>query len=268
MNTQTDLVQAVYTTEACQGVSPKYRQIKTIDVVNYLTDLGWIPRLSSNYSCRDGDPIHCKHFVRFSQEAEAKDVDLQLTVVNSHDRSVPFRLLVGFMCKGSTIPFIATSSPVYFMNTRHIGKAPDHLKDNITSTLAYLPEVAASISQMCDTQVTENEARDMAVAIADLRWPGKGSQVASLFRKYNYPDGMCPSLFTVYCDIQTQVLLGGYRMSTRGIKRPHATARAIKSFKRQVAIGQACWAIAMNILSNRALLDAGSLNISGENVTW
>lgn len=256
------LVSAVYTEGAVEGVSPKYRHIKTIDIVNYLEELSWVPKTSSNFSNRPGyDPNHCKHWVKFYQGAGNPDIDINLTLVNSHDRSIPFRVYIGFTKAGTNVPF-TIGGPACFMNMRHIGHAPDHLKDNLNATLLYVPTVAENISKMCQVIITQEEIYSMALAAADLRWPGKGGMVASYvaappMNAYISSDMSVQenpfTLFAAYTRIQTRILMGGYRVQTKGIKRLHATARPIKSFKRQVAIGQACWAMAMNILTSRSL---------------
>ena len=229
-------------------VSEKYSFVPTIQAVELLRSVGWMPidaeQSKARHSDRDG---YQKHIIRFIQEGVLRDeerVDMVLT--NSHDRGCAFQLTASVWRKicGNGL---MVSSDLYNFSHRHICFDGRAFMDSAYKIAESAGEIASQVDDLKTIDLQPDEKSVYAAAAHRLVYDDIDNapiMPGHLLQERRYDD-KGNDLWTVTNVVQENILRGGLKGSKRGAngRIRQVTTRPVKSIDRDIRLNKALWVL-------------------------
>ena len=144
---------SVFATEPYQTVSSKYRFLPTIEVVNAFRDSGYnVVSATQSRSRIIGKGDFTKHMLRlrhkdYMQVANVGDEVPELVLVNSHDRSSIYNLMLGIYRLACSNGMMVASGKIDSLSVRHSG-SKDLLQEVIDVSAEVIKEAPKALRQI------------------------------------------------------------------------------------------------------------------------
>ncbi len=128
------LAPSVFADRPWRGMSPRYRMVPTIDVVDILGERGFFPVRASQSRSRSPDKgAFTRHLLRFRREADIGRRDPweevpELVLTNSHDGSSAYRFMAGVFRLVCGNGLTVQSADFGSVSVRHAGGFPSAIR--------------------------------------------------------------------------------------------------------------------------------------------
>ena len=210
---------SIMTQDPSPRMSTRYKQVKTIDLVNLMRKQDWVPTRARQINIRlENNRPFCKHEIRFSRRADVGTQTavggemVQAILTNSHNGTSVFKFLMGIYRLVCSNGLVVAQSKMGAINIKHVGFDPQEVID-AASTITDRAEVVASrINAFKSVELFIDEqfafARAASKLIGDEETP---VVLDSLLRAKRYEDHN-GSLWTTYNVVQENMLKGGVRL--------------------------------------------------------
>lgn len=251
---------SAFATHPWADVSSRYTFIPTVDVIEGMRSAGFIPVDAQQSRSRiAGKSDFTKHLIRFqpldqlNQQAVVGDSVIETILINAHDRTSRYKLMLGlfrFVCTNGLV----VGSMFDSFSVRHTG---DIIRDVIKSTRQILRRAVKlneTVARWQDIQM----AADMQMAFAQrahaLRFPlspeGQPSTAVTpeMLLRPRRSEDEGNSLWLTYNRIQENTIQG---YSTRAVRnlahnfdRSVRGARAVRGIDQSINLNKALWDLA------------------------
>lgn len=232
-----------------ENVSSRYSFVPTIQAVDLIRAIGWIPVHAKQSSVRKEDRQGFqKHIIRFQMEglkfSDEERVDLMM--YNSHDRGCAFHLMASIWRKvcGNGL-MVATE--LFNFSHKHIGFDSDAFAHSAEQIAVNAGDIAAQVETLKSIELQPNEKGIFAKAAHQLVYdePQEAPIRPEQLLKERRYDDKGHDLWTTYNVIQENILKGGLHGQKQGangrIRRQKT--RAVKSIDRDVKLNKALWVL-------------------------
>jgi len=237
------------------SVSPRYNQVKTIDVINALRDSGWSVTKTATQRVKDESREGFqKHFVWMAPNSgkslEVGDTEMRLIISNSHDGTSAFRMNAGLHRKVCSNGLIISVGDFSHVSIRHTEEDIEQLAiDGAIRIAALAPQIDEMIKKMTGRPVTEEERALFVRSAIALMWPNKTAQ--ELSESINENKILMPRRFsdrpenawTLYNTVQENLTKGGILTNTG------RRTRAIKSPQKDVSFNADLFELASKLVA-------------------
>ena len=233
------------------GVSDKYVQATTIDVVRDMAKLGWYPVVAKQCRGKKGSKgIRSFHMISF-QNPDVKimknETEIEayprIILTNSHDGFSSFKFMCGLYRLVCSNGLVIADEEFANMSIRHINYNFEELRKMVVTTMENLPEQISVLNKIQKTNLTEEEKTNFAVSAIKLR---KGyneddnveinqetiDEVLTPVREEDKGD----NLWNIYNIIQERILKGNFMYGERNKKV--RKVRAITSVVKDIQINR------------------------------
>lgn len=229
-------------------VSEKYSFVPTIQAVDLLRSVGWLPIDARQSRARNSDRNgYQKHIIRFIQGGILRDeerVDMVLT--NSHDRGCAFQLTASVWRKicGNGL---MVSSDLYNFSHRHIGFDGQAFMDSAYKIAESAGEIASQVDDLKIIELEPDEKGVYAAAAHRLVYDDIDNAPitpSQLLQERRYDD-KGNDLWSVANKIQENLIRGGLKGSKRGVngRIRKVTTRPVRSIDRDIRLNKALWVL-------------------------
>lgn len=241
---------SVFADSPWEGMSERYRQIPTIEVIDRLADQGFLPVAASQSRSRvPGKGMFTKHLLRLRHEDFLRpgvvgDEIPELVLTNSHDGSGAYRFLAGIFRLVCSNGMIVQSSDFGGVSVRHQGGADFDQKvlDATFSVVENTQKVTESISEWKQLALPAPKQLAYANAASELMNSDniKPEQLLKARRTEDQPDsGGNRSVWGTFNTVQENLMKGGLTgYSPRGRR---VRTRPIKNVQQDVSVNRALW---------------------------
>lgn len=247
---------AFVTTPTNPGVSDKYVQATTIDVVRDMEKLGWYPVQAKQ--CRhkkNSSGIRSFHMIAFENEnvkimrGDNTEAYVRVILTNSHDGFSSFKFMLGCYRLVCSNGLVLADAEFANLTIRHINYDFEELKNTITAMLNQIPNVVAKMNRMNSILLSDEEKKEIAVEAYKIR---KGynednkvnideSTIQGILEPLRTEDEG-NTLWRVFNTVQEKIIKGGfYAKAENGKVRKQ---RAVKSIKKDIEYNTRLWAFA------------------------
>lgn len=230
--------------------SDRYAYIPTIDVLNALRAEGFEPFFAQQATPRTHEKMnHTKHVVRLRHASRAqsnKDEASEILLINSHDGSCSYRMMMGcfrFVCANGMILGDAQDD----VRVRHSGKG-DIIGEVIEGAYSVLENFEIAEQQrdtMKSLVLSEQEQEIFADTMLGYRYENQDTPPPVTPQQVLAPrrfEDKKPDLWTTTSRIQENVIKGG--LVGRNAKGRRMRTRAIKGIDSDVKLNRALWEMA------------------------
>jgi len=226
----------------------KYTQVPTLHIINAMRDNGFVPVTAGQR--RTIDPARrdfARHIIKFRALSNmvmgAQDVVPEIVLLNSHDGSSAYKMLLGIFRLVCANGLIVSESIAASITVRHTGG--HNTIDRILSAARTIAQSGAdsfnSINTWRGIELSSEARTRYAQGAFDLYRGNKDIKVyiPSLIAPIRRAD-TGNSLWSVFNVVQEKLIRGGFHAQNgRGYYR---RARAINSIDRDVTLNQKLWA--------------------------
>ena len=187
---------SVFAREAWQETSGSYRFLPTISIVNALRDSGFNVVKVAQSRCRiEGKGDFTKHMLRLRHNSQLQVENIgdevpEIVLVDSHDRSASFQLMLGIFRLVCSNGMVVASSTIDSLFVRHSGS--NNLLNNVIDVTAKIineaPRAFEQINRFKSIPLTPDEQIAFAVGARELSESTIDIKPASLLTSRRWPD--------------------------------------------------------------------------------
>jgi hypothetical protein len=229
-------------------VSDRYSFVPTIEAVELLRSVGWLPTAAKQAGVRNNDRNGFqKHMIRFIQDGMAADEErIDLVLHNSHDRGCAFKLAASVwrkICENG----LMVSSELYNFSHKHIGFDSQAFMDSAYKIADGAGEIAARVGDLKTIELAPNEKGVFAMAAHQLVYDDPEAapiRPEKLLCERRYDD-KGNDLWTTFNVVQENIMKGGIAGSKQGAngRVRRVKTRPVKSIDRDVKLNKALWVL-------------------------
>lgn len=239
---------SIFATEPWEEMSDKYLFVPTINVVQGLMDQGFQPVHANQTNVRNLDKVqYARHVVRFRHNDFAKPENVgdeipELVLLNSHDGTSSYRLMLGIFRLVCSNGMIVSSGQIDEIRIRHKGR-DELLNDVIDASYEIVgnaPKAFKQIDQWKNIELSPSEQEAYAAAAFELRGSTMEAEPQELLRLRRYADKGHDLWKTMNC-VQENLIRGGYR--ARNSKNERKRVRGVKSVDGDTKLNRALWVL-------------------------
>lgn len=242
---------SVFATAPHEGVSDKYRFIPTIEMLNTLTKQGWEVVQAGEHRVRLASKKGFqKHMLRLRNPSLPKvgDSEIDLVVMNSHDRTSAYRFLGGLFRGVCANGLVAGENLFAPISIKHVGYTAGNVIEASYRLIDSIPQISASVDSMRSVALTDQERLAFASAAIVTRYgeaePDKVIPItaAKLLERRRHEDSS-KDLWTTFNVVQENLIKGGQKdwNVPRGQRR---RTRGVESLTENSKLNQALWTLA------------------------
>ena len=244
------------------GVSSKYVQATTIDVVRDMAKLNWFPVQAKQCRAKRGSKgIRSFHMISFQnpdirvKNGDETEAYPQIILTNSHDGFNSFKFMVGLFRLVCSNGLILADAEYANLSIRHINYTMDEFRAMINNVLEVLPNKIEALNDMKATTLTVEQQMEFAENAIRAK---KGIQNGEKFNitkdeimgilepVRDEDDGN--SLWATFNVIQEKLIKGGYTLFNGKKDRKQ---RGITSIKKDIEINSKLYELANSYVSQR-----------------
>jgi hypothetical protein len=249
------LAPSAFAGQPYQAMSDRYAFVPTSQVIDGMRSAGFNPVLASQSSSRIADKKNfTKHMIRFrannSQLTNVGDSDLETVLINSHDGTSRYVLMLGVFRLVCSNGLIVADSLVTAIKVRHIGNIIQSVIDGSLELIDQAPKIQKTIDTWRTITLTQDEQGVFAQKAHVLRFPEQESTLAqaikpaSLLKARRYDD-TGSDLWSTFNRVQENAIQGGMRGIVRnGFRLQRRTARSVTGIDQNVNLNKQLWQLA------------------------
>lgn len=241
------LAPSVLTVEPHSSLSKRYSPISTMDIIDILEQDGWYPVKAEEVAARtEHTQGFQKHMIRFQHNnLKVKEENFEAVLNNSHDGKSRYHFLLGIwrlICSNGLI----VGDTFNQISLKHVGLEQNQVIDASRRMINFVPQLADSVQEMKQLELSENERRIYAQSASMLFFPKienpREIPVApkQFLRARRTVDMGKNDLWTTYNNVQENMMKGGLSFHNEETKRNQST-RKIKAINKNVNLNRALW---------------------------
>jgi hypothetical protein len=255
---------SIFTTEAAEHTSSKYKHISTLEVVNGLMREGFMPVKAMQSGSRLPDrKAFTKHMIRFRHVDTVPTVNgglfPELVLINSHDGMSSYKLMAGLyrlVCSNGLV----SGNTFKSVRVRHQGDIINNVIEGSYEVMSESRLLLDNAESMNSIILNGDEKRAFAQAVHELRFDGatveeSGIQPEQFLKPRRYDEQGKHDLFTTFNIAQENVIKGGlkgwaidpegkYTLRGTGDKVRKVSTSEIKSIDKNTSLNRALWTLA------------------------
>lgn len=242
------LAPSVFAERPHEAVSAGYRFIPTVAMLETLTKEGWQVVQAGEHRVRNASKAgYQKHMLRLRNPMLPKiaDSEVDLVVMNSHDRTSAFQFYAGlyrFVCANG---MVCGEDLFPRMSVKHIGYQTDNVLEASYRVIDSVPRLADSVEAMRSIQLDADERQAFASAalVAKYGAPEEGKTLPirpELLLRPRRQDDTAKDVWTTLNTVQENLIRGGQRDFSRSPRR----TRGVSSISENTKLNQALWTLA------------------------
>ncbi len=242
---------SAFATEAYQGMSSRYAYLPTSAVIEGMMTNGFMPfSASQSLARREDKQNHTKHMIRFrtpNQSLTVGDVFPEIVLVNSHDGSSAYKLMMGLYRLVCSNGLTVADSLVESLNVRHTGRIIDEVATGSMQMVEHIPAVIDAVARWKSIQLSNSDQHALAEAAHIVRFADSEGTVNTPIRAEQLLaprryDDKANDLWSTFNRVQENVIKGGLRARAVGAAR-RTGMREVKGIDQDVRLNRALWTL-------------------------
>ncbi len=247
---------SVFASTPYEGMSPRYRMVPTIEVVDILRERGFQPvKAVQSRSRIEGKQAYTRHMIRFRHAdyltPQTVGTELpELVLSNSHDGTAAYRFASGIFRLVCSNGLVVASSDFGSISVKHSGGSDfhDRIIDATFRIVEDTPKVLEQIEtwkQLALPAPVQHAYAEAAHVLLDTPHVTP-EQLLAPRRTEDQPgpDGS-RSLWGTFNTVQESMLKGGIQGKTNTGRR--TTTRPVKAVERDLKLNKALWTLAAKL---------------------
>ncbi|HEU4322697.1 MAG TPA: DUF932 domain-containing protein [Roseiflexaceae bacterium] len=257
---------SVFATVKAPSMSDRYGFISTSQVLAALRSEGFVPVRAQQTAARvEGRADYARHALTFrlaQPQQRVGEVLPELLVLNAHDGSTAYRLMVGAFRLICMNGLVVSESSLAAFRVAHQGERT--VAEVITAThhlVAQLPQVLDQVDSWRGIELSPAARLLYAQAALRLRYPKGGAPLApSAILLPRRPEDNRPDLWTTFNLVQENLVQGGLPGQAASGRR--TTTRPIAGVSSSLALNTGLWELSARTAAGLLLPEALAVEVA------
>jgi hypothetical protein len=241
------------------GVSDRYTFVPTSRIVSGLREHDWVPVTVEEQRIRnEARRGFQKHLIRFRRAEQMETLDewnVELVLLNSHDRGCAYQLHAGIFRRICSNGLVMSEGSFEAIRFRHSKLDTDEVVRASFRLLEFVPKVGELVNRFRSRRLEVRESLDLARHAMLLRYPSVAEAPvdAETLLKARRSEDEGTDLWTTMNRVQENLVQGGlsdFHRDRRGRLRSVRTLRGIDS---KVSLNKGLWGLAERISNGETL---------------
>jgi len=256
---------SIFTTTPAPHLSEKYSFVPTIQVIEDVKKLGWIPTEATQVKSRKSKTKgKGKHMITFEHEdfKTKDDEKIQMLLINSHDGTSNFQLEIGVFRLVCSNGLVIKDNDMGAVKVRHLGYSFKDITAAVNELVLNIPNVFNKMNKMKETELDEAQMAELALKSACARFNLEYEKEAENLAKTLEIDDLLGvdrredkgnGLYEVFNRVQEKLINGGFEYLNERTGK-YRKARPIKNFQQNTRVNQELWGIAESFIEDAELV--------------
>lgn len=250
---------SIYASGPMAGVSPRYTFVPTAQIVDELRGQNWMPVAVEEQRIRkEARRGFQKHLLRFRRAEQMETLDewnVELVLLNSHDRGCAYQLHAGIYRRICSNGLVMSDGSFTAIRFRHTGLLSAEIVDASLRVLEFIPRVGELINRFRARELATRESLDLARHALLLRYDNVESAPVEpeTLLKSRRPEDEGTDLWRTMNRVSENLERGGvsdWHKDRRGQLRSVRTLRGIDS---KVCLNKGLWGLAERVANGETL---------------
>ena len=250
------------------GVSDRYTFVPTARIVDGLREQNWMPveveEQRIRKEARRGFQKHMLRFRRAEQMATLDEWNVELVLLNSHDRGCAYQLHAGIYRRICSNGLVVSEGGFEAIRFRHSKLETDEVVRASFRLLEFVPKVGEMVNRFRERLLNANESLDLARHAVLLRYPSLDASPVEpeTLLKARRDEDVSLDLWTALNRVQENLIRGGvsdYRRDRRGRLR---SVRALTGIDSKVGLNKGLWGLAEQLANGQSLESSTSMALN------
>ena len=259
---------SIYASGPMQGVSDRYTFVPTARIVSGLGEHDWVPVEVEEQRIRNesrrGFQKHLIRFRRSEQMATLDEWNVELVLLNSHDRGCAYQLHAGIFRRICSNGLVLSEGSFQAIRFRHAGLLEDEVVQASFQVLDFVPRVGDLVNRFRARALGVRESLALAQHALALRY---GSVAAApidpdTLLKAPRPEDEGIDLWSTVNRCQENLIRGGVSDSHRDRRGKLRSVRALRGIDSKVGLNKGLWDLAERLSKGETLPPVGEVALS------
>jgi hypothetical protein len=256
---------SVFASGPMAGVSPRYTFVPTARIVDGLREQDWVPVNVEEQRIRNETRRGFqKHLIRFRRAEQMETLDewnVELVLVNSHDRGCAYQLHAGIYRRICSNGLVLSEGSFEAIRFRHAGLLGDEVVQASFRLLEYVPKVGELVQRFRARALDVRESLDLARHALLLRYPSVelAPVEAETLLKARRVEDEGTDLWTTMNRVQENLIHGGVSDFHRDRRGKLRSVRALRGIDSKVGLNKGLWSLAEHIANGETLPPVASV---------
>lgn len=250
------------------GVSDRYTFVPTARIVNGLREQNWMPveveEQRIRKEARRGFQKHMLRFRRAEQMATLDEWNVELVLLNSHDRGCAYQLHAGIYRRICSNGLVVSEGGFEAIRFRHSKLETDEVVRASFRLLEFVPRVGEMVNRFRERLLDADESLELARHAVLLRYPSLDASPVEpeTLLKARRDEDVSLDLWTALNRVQENLIRGGvsdYRRDRRGRLR---SVRALRGIDSKIGLNKGLWGLAEQLANGQPLESVEALALN------
>jgi hypothetical protein len=259
---------SIYASGPMQGVSDRYTFVPTTRIVSGLCEHDWVPveveqqRIRSE--SRRGFQKHMIRFRRSEQMATLDEWNVELVLLNSHDRGCAYQLHAGIFRRICSNGLVLSEGSFEAIRFRHAGLLEDEVVQASFRVLDFVPKVGELVNRFRSRALEVRESLALAQHALVMRYGDLATAPIDpdTLLKARRPEDEGIDLWSTVNRCQENLIRGGVSDSHRDRRGKLRSVRALRGIDSKVGLNKGLWDLAERLSKGETLPPVGEVALS------
>jgi len=250
---------SIFASGPMQGVSSRYTFVPTARIVDGLREQDWVPvDVEEQRIRKEARRGYQKHLIRFRRAEQMQTLDewnVELVLLNSHDRGCAYQLHAGIFRRICSNGLVMSEGSFEAIRFRHSKLETDEVVKASFRLIEFVPKIGEQVNRFRSRQLEFRESLDLARYAMLLRYPSvEESPVdAETLLKSRRTEDEGTDLWTTMNRVQENLVQGGSSDFHRDRRGRLRSVRALRGIDSKVSLNKGLWGLAEQLANGQLL---------------
>jgi len=259
---------SIFASGPMQGVSSRYTFVPTARIVDGLGNHGWVPvdveEQRIRNESRRGFQKHLLRFRRAEQMETLDEWNVELVLLNSHDRGCAYQLHAGIYRRICSNGLVMSEGSFEAIRFRHSKLETDEVVRASFRLLEFVPKVGELVNRFRERLLNGRESLELANHAVLLRYPSLDASPVEpeTLLKARRDEDVSLDLWTTVNRVQENLIRGGVSDSRRDRRGRLRSVRALRGIDSKVGLNKGLWGLAEQLATGQPLELSASMALN------
>jgi hypothetical protein len=250
------------------GVSDRYTFVPTARIVDGLREQNWMPveveEQRIRKEARRGYQKHMLRFRRAEQMATLDEWNVELVLLNSHDRGCAYQLHAGIYRRICSNGLVVSEGSFEAIRFRHSKLETDEVVRASFRLLEFVPKVGEMVNRFRERLLDAEESLELARHAILLRYasPAHAPVEPETLLKARRDEDVSLDLWTALNRVQENLIRGGVSDFHRDRRGRLRSVRALRGIESKVSLNKGLWGLAEQLANGQPIESVGALALN------
>lgn len=241
------------------GVSRRYTFVPTARIVDGLREHDWVPvNVEEQRIRKEARRGFQKHLIRFRRAEQMQTLDewnVELVLLNSHDRGCAYQLHAGIYRRICSNGLVMSEGGFSAIRFRHSGLESDEVVQASSRLLEFVPKVGELVNRFRAHALDREESVALAGHALMLRYGSSAHAPVEpeTLLQARRPEDEGTDLWTVINKLQEGLIRGGISDSRRDRRGRLRSVRELHGIDSKISLNKGLWELAERLASGQPL---------------